>query len=477
MAADNFRYAVVDLPADVPVLLVDGDPAAADARYLSRPWPRRQGADGHPAADRNAAVPRRQAAGPFPGDRPGQRRSPGPLGRRGPGAVTSATAAAWPSSSARSATAASSTSRSIATARGCFPCRWPARPNCWSIAWKRRPTWRWTPRISSSASSPRRGTASSTPCWWSGTSPCRRAGSRRPARRSRVLGPAAQRRAAGRRAELRQGAGGGDAHHRRAAVEQLGPQSQLRRRHAGLAGLPGRPARRRAAAARGQPLEVSSPRPSTSRRSASSRPTPTTRRDGRRRAGRRRAMAGDARRRPTQRLLRGPARPKPAARRKSAATRSTSMRPRATCGRCSAPNWPPGCSRRSSTSSTRRPRSSWPWASRPGYNLGEALLYLLVALLIGEQIARLVGQLSSGRAAKAAAAPARQLPRRRRMNAACCLAAGRRRARTPASSWAASRPMPIGSCRSRRLLVAIVLFVRAMYRRDAAELPPRWAGC
>ncbi len=32
--ADNFRYAVVDLPADVPVLLVDGDPAAADAHYL-----------------------------------------------------------------------------------------------------------------------------------------------------------------------------------------------------------------------------------------------------------------------------------------------------------------------------------------------------------------------------------------------------------------------------------------------------------
>ena len=30
---DNSRYAVVDLPAEVPVLLVDGDPAAADARY------------------------------------------------------------------------------------------------------------------------------------------------------------------------------------------------------------------------------------------------------------------------------------------------------------------------------------------------------------------------------------------------------------------------------------------------------------
>jgi hypothetical protein len=33
--ADNFRYAVVDFPVNVPVLLVDGDPEAQDARYLS----------------------------------------------------------------------------------------------------------------------------------------------------------------------------------------------------------------------------------------------------------------------------------------------------------------------------------------------------------------------------------------------------------------------------------------------------------
>jgi hypothetical protein len=32
---DNFRYAVVDFPMNVPVLLVDGDPEAQDARYLS----------------------------------------------------------------------------------------------------------------------------------------------------------------------------------------------------------------------------------------------------------------------------------------------------------------------------------------------------------------------------------------------------------------------------------------------------------
>ena len=62
-----------------------------------------------------------------------------------PWSSTSATAAAWPSSSASGPTTALSTRRSIATARGCFPCRWPARPSCWPIAWRRRRTWRWTP--------------------------------------------------------------------------------------------------------------------------------------------------------------------------------------------------------------------------------------------------------------------------------------------------------------------------------------------
>lgn len=35
VAADNYRYFTIDLPRDVPVLLVDGDTAASDARYLS----------------------------------------------------------------------------------------------------------------------------------------------------------------------------------------------------------------------------------------------------------------------------------------------------------------------------------------------------------------------------------------------------------------------------------------------------------
>lgn len=35
VAADNARYSVVDFPATLPVLLIDGDPEATDARYLS----------------------------------------------------------------------------------------------------------------------------------------------------------------------------------------------------------------------------------------------------------------------------------------------------------------------------------------------------------------------------------------------------------------------------------------------------------
>lgn len=35
VAADNARYANLDIPAEVPLLVVDGDPAATDARYVS----------------------------------------------------------------------------------------------------------------------------------------------------------------------------------------------------------------------------------------------------------------------------------------------------------------------------------------------------------------------------------------------------------------------------------------------------------
>ena len=71
-------------------------------------------------------------------------------------------------------------------------------------------------------------------------------------------GPAPQRGAVGGRAEFRQGAGGGDSSTTAApTLEQLGPQPQLRRRHAGLAGLLGRPAGdRRRRGASGEPLEV-----------------------------------------------------------------------------------------------------------------------------------------------------------------------------------------------------------------------------
>jgi hypothetical protein len=35
VAADNFRYALIDLPAEVPVLMIDGDSEALDAKFIS----------------------------------------------------------------------------------------------------------------------------------------------------------------------------------------------------------------------------------------------------------------------------------------------------------------------------------------------------------------------------------------------------------------------------------------------------------
>ena len=131
-----------------------------------RPLPRlglgARRASGHrrQAGHRDAVAAGEQAAGALPGHLPEQRRSPRPLRPSAPWSSTSATAAAWPSSSARGPTAGLSTSRSIATARGRFPCRWRTRPSCCSIAWRRRRTWKWTPTISFSASSPTAATAS-----------------------------------------------------------------------------------------------------------------------------------------------------------------------------------------------------------------------------------------------------------------------------------------------------------------------------
>ena len=236
VAADNFRYAAVDLPAEVPVLLVDGDarrPTPATWSVALSPGGQ---VHGHPAADRDAALSGRQAVGAISVHQPGQRRAAGPIGGRRPWSSTSATAAAWPSSSASSPTAGLSTRCSIATARGCSPCRWPGRPSWRSIAWRRRPTWRWTPDTSSSACSPTSATATWTRCWWSGTSPPAGLAAADRLDHSRA-GPARN----GAPLVVERGFGKGRVvaflDHGGADVEQLGPKSQLRRRHAGLGSL------------------------------------------------------------------------------------------------------------------------------------------------------------------------------------------------------------------------------------------------
>ena len=71
----------------------------------------------------------------------------------------------WRSSWASCRRPISSTSICIATARGCFRCRWSGRPSCWSIGSTRRPTWK-SPTIRSSRCLPASGTVSSAR-WWS----------------------------------------------------------------------------------------------------------------------------------------------------------------------------------------------------------------------------------------------------------------------------------------------------------------------
>ena len=110
--------AVVDLPAGVPVLLIDGDPAARDATYLGAALaPGGQVRTGIQPRIEKPPVPQPQAAGRLPGDRPGERRAVGPLGRRGPGAVRARRRRIGLVPRPAVAAAASSTTRFIAAER------------------------------------------------------------------------------------------------------------------------------------------------------------------------------------------------------------------------------------------------------------------------------------------------------------------------------------------------------------------------
>ena len=88
--------------------------------------------------------------------------------------------------------------------------------------------------------------------------------------------------------------------------------------------------------------------------------------------------------------------------------RSTSMRPRATCGRCSAPTWPPGCNPEVKYQFAQAETFEAAVGEQAGYNLKESLLYLLVALLIGEQVLAWSASYHPPAAAAAAVTVARQ---------------------------------------------------------------------
>ena len=88
--------------------------------------------------------------------------------------------------------------------------------------------------------------------------------------------------------------------------------------------------------------------------------------------------------------------------RRLAATRSTSIRPRATWPRSTPSSLPPGW-RASSISTSRPRRSSRPSATLPGYNLGEAAALRAGLAAVGRADPGLVGQLPPGRRRRALA--------------------------------------------------------------------------
>ena len=148
----------------------------------------------------------------------------------------------------RSGSRSTSTTCCIATARGCFPCRWPARPNCRSIVWSRPPTSRSATHFIFRVFAAKRNTFLQTvavqryfavPEGW------------RPPPDSTVRVAARLRNGAPLVVErqFRQGPRRGLSDHRRPGVEQLGPQSELRRRPPGLAGVSVAAAGREAVAA------------------------------------------------------------------------------------------------------------------------------------------------------------------------------------------------------------------------------------
>ncbi len=137
MALDNLRYAVVDLPADLPVLLVDGSLDSGDAVYLPRRSAGRTGGDGDHGADRKAAYLSQNPLGEF--------RAIYLLNveRLDDSAIEALEEYASEGGGVAvflgpACTPAFYNERLYRGGHGLFPCRWRARRRCRSTAWRRR---------------------------------------------------------------------------------------------------------------------------------------------------------------------------------------------------------------------------------------------------------------------------------------------------------------------------------------------------
>ena len=162
VAADNFRFAVVDLPADVPVLLVDGDPAAGDAYYLSKALASGEAPTGiRPRIE----TPRFLADKPL--DR-FQAINVANVDRLDQSAIRALERYVAEGGGVAFFLGPRCDSRFINESlyrrgEGLFPLPLAGEAELPVDRLERRRTWKRTPRTSSSASSPRRATASSTP--------------------------------------------------------------------------------------------------------------------------------------------------------------------------------------------------------------------------------------------------------------------------------------------------------------------------
>ncbi len=237
VAADNYRYCSIDLPPDAPVLLVDGDAEARDARLSELGAGARRGrADRHSAADRNAPLLEPQAAGRLSGREPDEYRAARRLGGRGFGEVRRRAAAGRCSFSASAREAKYFNDVLYRDGKGLFPVPLAKRAELAIDRLEPAPDVQAEPHFIFRIFAGKRNSFLQTvaveqyfavPQGW------------RPPADSTVRVAASLRNGDPLVVErtFRQGPRGGFPDHRRPDVEQLGPQPELRRGRSGLAGL------------------------------------------------------------------------------------------------------------------------------------------------------------------------------------------------------------------------------------------------